>query len=47
LALIALLALIVAVGFLWYKSSELFGDGSPFDVRVVSVVLDPLRALFG
>ncbi len=44
LALIALLALATAAGFLWVKSGELFGnDASPLEIRTnVSMLVEPV-----
>ncbi len=41
LALIAFLALACAIGYVWYRSSDLFGSGNPFKIERSAQTLLP------
>lgn len=41
LALIAFLALACAIGYVWFRSGELFGTGTPFEIIKQSLDLVP------
>jgi len=45
LVVIAFLVLAVAIGYVWVRSSSLFGGGNPFEVKVSQVVDLPATML--
>ncbi len=47
LALIAMLALVVAIGFVWYQSYKLFGSANPFNVELASAAGQVAKGLVG